>query len=132
MLAALKQIVEKSAGDWFVVVELKLQAARRNPKRLDVLLLHAAARSWSHSIAIEIDPLQHGPNPMMRGSRNREAALQRADKSDDEKAQLCSHMGMHFFSVTEQSVCDGGLAQQWAQLLHDDMLAIEAQCKIVT
>lgn len=127
VVRALKRFVAECAGEWLFVAELALEPRLRSSRRLDVLLLHTAARSWQHSIAIEIDPSQHGTNPMRYQQPSRAAGLQKVDAADSSKEQLCKRLGMRFFPISECSVVDGVLDSDWMTLLEREVSAINGR-----
>lgn len=125
VLHAMKSFLQDCAGQWVVLIEFALEPDSQSSKRVDVVILHADARSWDHAVAVEIDPKQHDINPI-RYKRSRAVAERGTEQKDGEKQDLCSALGLRFMYLGHQSFKDGVIDPLWWSLLRDELQQVLA------
>lgn len=107
---ALKAHMQQQASRWLVLVEFAIARAK-NPKRVDVMMVPADARTFESSIAIEIDPALHYENACQFKCKGMDQARTRALDQDEAKDADIVQMGVQpscILRLTSESIAEQG------------------------
>lgn len=113
---SIKDFVEQQCDEWWVFVEFLLEPGVQQSKGADMLLVHARATHWKHTVAVEIDPDLHSTNKMKHGSR---VCVEQSDIAKDGKY---AEMALQHERLSHLSWrADGSIDSAWLATLQHDM-----------